>query len=215
VTRAAGRDGGDLAGWLAEQGLAPADGPDGIADLARVRALLLEAAREGWALSYSELLGLLSHRFTRPKMRALCRTLDAIDSAGEARGEPGLAVLVVRESDRLPGQGWWVGAAERWGYAGLWTGPEAAAFVQARQADVFRFWREQPGAPLVSPYERRRGMAQKGAGGNPGAVTKKGGDPGSGASSKSTGGKGGGGRSGGSKSGGGGNSGGGSSGGSK
>lgn len=58
-------------------------------------------------------------------------------------------------------------------------------------------------------------MAQKGAGGNPGAITSKGGDPGSGAKSKTTGGKGGGGRSGGSKSGGGGNSGGGSSGGSK
>lgn len=152
-------------------------------------------------------------------MRALCRTLDAIDTAGAARGEPGLAVLVVRESDRLPGQGWWVGAAERWDYAGLWIGPDAAELVRMRQAEVFRFWRgqdaEQASARLVSPRERRRGMAQKGAGGNPGAVTKKGGDPGSGAKSKTTGGKGGGGRSGGSKSGGGGNSGGGSSGGSK
>jgi hypothetical protein len=58
-------------------------------------------------------------------------------------------------------------------------------------------------------------MAQKGAGGNPGAIADKGGDPGSGTKSKTTGGKGGGGRSGGSKSGGGGNSGGGSSGGGK
>lgn len=215
MTRGAGRDGGDLAGWLAEQGLAPAEGPGGIADPARVRALLLDAAREGRALSYSELLGALGHRFTRPKMRALCRTLDAIDAAGEAGDEPGLAVLVVRESDRLPGQGWWVGVAERWGYAGPWTGADAAAFVRSKQADVFRFWREQPGARLVGSHERRRGMAQKGAGGNPGAVTKKGGDPGSGAKGKMTGGKGGGGRSGGSKSGGGGNSGGGSSGGSK
>ena len=58
-------------------------------------------------------------------------------------------------------------------------------------------------------------MAQKGAGGNAGAITNKGGDPGAGRESKKTGGKGGGGRSGGSKSGGGGNSGGGSSGGKK
>jgi uncharacterized membrane protein YgcG len=215
VTRAAGRDGGDLAGWLVEQGLAPADSAGGIADAERVRALLLDAAREGRALSYSELLGLLGHRFTRPKMRAVCRTLDAIDAAGEPRGEPGLAVLVVRESDHLPGQGWWIGAAERWGYAGLWTGPDAAAFVRAKQQEVFRFWREQASAPLVGLPERRRIMAQKGAGGNPGAVTDKGGDPGSGAKSKTTGGKGGGGRSGGSKSGSGGSSGGGSSGGSK
>ena len=149
MTRTVGRDGGDLAGWLAEQGLAPAEGPGGIADPGQVRALLLTAAREGRALSYSELLGMLGHRFTRPKMRALCRTLDAIDAAGEARGEPGLAVLVVRESDRLPGQGWWIGAAECWGYAGLWTGPDAASFVRAMQAEVFRFWREQGGAPLV------------------------------------------------------------------
>ena len=141
MTRAASRSGGDLAGWLAEQGLAPIEGPGGIADPARVRALLLAAAREGRALSYSELLGLLGHRFTRPKMRALCRTLDAIDAGGERDGEPGLAVLVVRESDRLPGQGWWVGAAERWGYTGLWTGPDAAAFAAAKQQDVFRFWR--------------------------------------------------------------------------
>ncbi len=140
MTRAAGRDGGDLAGWLAAQGLAEPGGPGAIADMARVRALLLAAARERRALSYSELLGMLGHRFTRPKMRALCRTLDAIDAAGEARGEPGLAVLVVRESDRLPGQGWWVGAAERWRYAGAWTGPEAAAFVREKQRAVFAFW---------------------------------------------------------------------------
>ena len=45
-------------------------------------------------------------------------------------------------------------------------------------------------------------MAQKGAGGNPGAVTKKGGDAGASGGGSGTGGKGGGGRSGGSKSGG-------------
>lgn len=135
---------GELAGWLAEQGLAPEAGPGGIADVERVRALLVTAAREDRALSYSELLGMLGHRFTRPKMRALCRTLDAIDAAGGARGEPGLAVLVVRESDRLPGQGWWIGAAERWRYAGAWTGPDAAAFVRSRQQAVFAWWSARP-----------------------------------------------------------------------
>jgi hypothetical protein len=73
-------------------------------------------------------------------MRAYCRTLDAIDAAGAAAGEPGLAVLVVRESDRLPGQGWWNGAAEAYGYKGEWTGPDAAALVKRLQAEVFDYW---------------------------------------------------------------------------
>lgn len=112
-----------------------------IADTARVKRLLVAAAREGVALSYSEILGQLGHRFTRPKMRALCRTLDAIDTAGGAAGEPGLAVLVVRESDRLPGQGWWAGGrALLLGHDGDWTGPEARALVRELQQDAFDFW---------------------------------------------------------------------------
>ena len=139
---AAGEE-GDLPRWLAEAGLAPDEGgPGAIADVARVRALLLDAARDGRDVSYSEMLLALGHRFTRPKMRALCRTLDAIDAAGSAAGEPGLAVLVVRESDRLPGQGWWVGVDARHGYRGDWTGPAAAAFVRERQAQVYDYWRE-------------------------------------------------------------------------
>jgi hypothetical protein len=73
-------------------------------------------------------------------MRAVCKTLDAIDAAGRAAGEPELAVLVVRESDRLPGQGWWTGASETRGYGGLWTGPEAAALVQKLQQQAFDHW---------------------------------------------------------------------------
>ncbi len=112
-----------------------------IADLARVRALLIDAARREAAISYSELLDQLDHRFTRPKMRALCRTLDAIDAAGAAAGEPDLAVLVVRESDGLPGQGWWTGGPlKREGYAGPWTGPQATAFVRGLQERAFQYW---------------------------------------------------------------------------
>lgn len=145
MPRSSGLDGGTLSQWLEDEGIVPGDaGPGTIADVAHVRALLLTAAREGRAMSYSELLGLLGHRFTRPKMRALCRTLDAIDEAGAGRGEPGLAVLVVRESDRLPGQGWWVGSGER-GYAGAWEGPEAAGYVRERQDAVFSFWADRSG----------------------------------------------------------------------
>lgn len=133
---------GDTLGrWLADEGLVPDEqGPGSLADVARVRALLIAAARERRAVSYSELLGQLGHRFTRPKMRAVCKTLDAIDSAGAAAGEPNLAVLVVRETERLPGQGWWVGARDAYGYQGEWTGPDAAALVARLQAEAFDYW---------------------------------------------------------------------------
>jgi len=130
-----------LSEWLEAEGIVPAAGPGAIADAGRVRAILIEAARRGEAVSYSQLLNELGHRFTRPKMRALCKTLDAIDARAEAAGEPELAVLVVRESDKLPGQGWWVGATASRAYKGSWTGPEAEAFVRGIQARVFEYWR--------------------------------------------------------------------------
>ena len=112
-----------------------------IADVALVRAHLVAAARRREAMSYSELLLDLGHRFTRPKMRALCRTLDAIDRAAAEAGEPDLAVLVVREADGLPGQGWWAeGHPMREGYEGPWSGPQASSFVRGLQARAFDFW---------------------------------------------------------------------------
>jgi hypothetical protein len=143
VTRARSGHGDTLAEWLEAEGIVPVEGPGAIADVSRVRALLVEAAREGRAMSYSELLGELGHRFTRPKMRAVCKTLDAIDTAAAAAGEPELAVLVVRESDRLPGQGWWTGAAEHPSYQGSWTGQEAMAFVRSIQEVAFRYWQKR------------------------------------------------------------------------
>ena len=112
-------------------------------DVDEVRALLVTAAREGRAVSYAETLASLGHRFTRPKMRALCKVLDAIDSQGEAMDEPELAVLVVRESDGLPGQGWWVGSSVRYGHDGDWTGPDARALVRELQGQAFDYWRER------------------------------------------------------------------------
>jgi len=134
---------GDTLGeWLVAEGIAPDSiGTEGISDVPRVRAILIEAASERRAVSYSELLGALGHRFTRPKMRAVCKTLDAIDAVASAAGEPELAVLVVRESDCLPGQGWWTGAAERYGYEGEWTGSAAARLVAQLQEKAFDHWR--------------------------------------------------------------------------
>lgn len=140
--RSSGLDGGTLSRWLEEEGIVPAEsGAGSLADVVRVRALLVAAAREGRAVSYSELLRDLGQRFTRPKMRAVCKTLDAIDREAAVAREPALAVLVVRESDRLPGQGWWTGAREAYGYDGEWEGPDAAGLVRELQSRAFDYWR--------------------------------------------------------------------------
>ena len=67
-------------------------------------------------------------------MRALCKVLGAVDHDGAERGEPELAVLVVRQSDGLPGQGWWVdGGASSHGYTGPWEGPKARRLIDKLQ----------------------------------------------------------------------------------
>jgi hypothetical protein len=111
-----------------------------LADPTEVRAILVASARAGESISYSEVLGLLGHHFSRPKMRALCKVLSFVDDEAEERGEPELAVLVVRQSDRLPGQGWWVGGARKHGYTGLWEGPKAAKLVRKIQKQAFDYW---------------------------------------------------------------------------
>jgi hypothetical protein len=60
--------------------------PTPVSDVAAVRHALIAAAQAGEAVSYAGLLGDLGHRFTRPLMRALCKTLDMIDEAGAAAG---------------------------------------------------------------------------------------------------------------------------------
>jgi len=112
-----------------------------LAGPAEVRAHLVAAAAAGQSITYSELLGALGHQFSRPKMRALCKVLAVVDEQAAALGEPALAVLVVRQSDGLPGQGWWVGdAAMIHGYEGPWQGAEAAKFIRRLQAQAFDHW---------------------------------------------------------------------------
>jgi hypothetical protein len=111
-------------------------------DVPRIKSLLEQAAREGRAVSYSELLLTLGFRFTRPKMRAVCKTLDEVDRRSAAEGAPSLAVLVVREGDGLPGQGWWTGRRD---YPGDWIGSEAQAFVRQLQGAVFAYWSDRSG----------------------------------------------------------------------
>ena len=111
-----------------------------LADPREVRAILIASARAGEPITYSEVLALLGHDFTRPKMRALCRVLSFVDDEAGEHGEPELAVLVVRQSDGLPGQGWWVGGAKKHGYTGQWEGPAAAKLIRRLQRQAFQHW---------------------------------------------------------------------------
>jgi hypothetical protein len=119
---------------------APEDGVDKSAlhDVALIESIVQTSAREGRWMSYSELLLSLGFRFSRPKMRAVCKTLAEVDRRAAAQGQPELAVLVVREGDGLPGQGWWTGRTD---YVGLWTGIEATAFIRAVQSKAFAYWK--------------------------------------------------------------------------
>jgi hypothetical protein len=117
-----------------------------LAEPEEVRLHLVAAARAGTPLSYGALLERLGYGFSRPKMRALCAILGAVDEEGARRGEPELAVLVVRQSDGLPGQGWWAaGGARSRGYEGPWEGPQARRFVEVIQAESFAFWQSRSG----------------------------------------------------------------------
>jgi hypothetical protein len=107
-------------------------------DLDHIESLLRASAQAGETFSYSGLLNRLGLLFSRPKMRALCKVLDEIDRRAAMADQPELAVLVVRESDRLPGQGWWIGRTD---YRGCWTGPEAADHIACLQRAAFSFWR--------------------------------------------------------------------------
>ena len=112
-----------------------------LADPREVRAHLVAAAAAREAITYSELLALLGHGFSRRKMRSLCKVLGAIDEEAAERGEPELAVLVVRQSDGLPGQGWWVaGGAAGYGHEGSWEGPEARRLIDKLQRRAFDYW---------------------------------------------------------------------------
>ena len=119
----------------------PAADVSALHDVARIKNILEQCAREGRAISYSELLLSLGFRFTRPKMRAVCKTLDKIDQLTVEEDAPALAVLVVREGDGLPGQGWWTGRTD---YQGEWTGPQAQAHIRTLQDVAFAYWQGKP-----------------------------------------------------------------------
>ncbi len=104
-----------------------------------LEALLILRAKAGKSISYGEVFQWFDLPFQRFQVGQLCAALDEVDRLQRGRGRPELAVLVVRQSDGLPGQGWWLSKnQETW--QGLFVGQEAAAFVRQVQQRAFGWW---------------------------------------------------------------------------
>jgi hypothetical protein len=111
-----------------------------LVDIDRLEALLIEAAGERRSLTYAEVLASFGIRIAPRRVYALCRDLGEVCARNRARGEPELAVLVVRKTDRLPGEGFFHSAWRDGAYDGPATGPEARAYIQRLTEDVFAYW---------------------------------------------------------------------------
>ena len=125
-------------------------------DVDRLEALLIAAARARRSLTYAEVLAHFGIRITPRRVFGLCRDLGAVCERNRARGEPEVAVLVVRKADRLPGEGFFHGYWRDGAYDGPATGPAAAAFIGAETERVFAFFaaRRAP-APIVQSVDGR------------------------------------------------------------
>lgn len=107
-----------------------------------LEALLILKARNRSAISYGEVFAWFGRRFQRFEVGQLCAALEEVDSLQRGRSRPELASLVVRASDGIPGQGWWLsGSRDAWD--GLFVGPQAAAFVRRHQQRAFDYWNEE------------------------------------------------------------------------
>ena len=120
-----------------------------LVEVDRLEALLIEAACDRRTLTYAEVLAHFGIRITPRRVYGLCRDLGTVCEGNRARGEPELAVLVVRKSDRLPGDGFFHDAWRDGTYDGPATGPAARAYIDQLTHAVFAFWdtaRPPPGS---------------------------------------------------------------------
>jgi hypothetical protein len=115
-------------------------GSASLVDVDRLEALLVSAARARKSLTYAEVLAHFGLRITPRRVFALCRDLGAVCERNRARGEPELAVLVVRKADRLPGEGFFHSLWRDGVYDGPATGPKAQAFIRRETERVFAYW---------------------------------------------------------------------------
>ncbi len=125
-------------------------------DLERLERVLIQAARERRPVTYGQLLGYFERKVTRITVGALCRDLGLVCRRVEARGGPDLAVLVVRKSDGLPGEGYFTALRREGGYRGPSTGPLAARTIARRQAAVFAYYADQETAASEAVVVVRR-----------------------------------------------------------
>ena len=109
-------------------------------DIDALEQLLIKAARDRRTLAYSEVLSHFGKRVTPIRVYALCRDLGAVSERNRARREPELAVLVVRKTDRLPGEGFFHGAWKDGSYDGPATGARARAYIDGLTEAVFDFF---------------------------------------------------------------------------
>ena len=124
-----------------------------LVDIDRLEKLLIEAARARRSLTYAEVLAHFGIRITPRRVFALCRDLGAVCERNRARGEPELAVLVVRKSDRLPGEGFFHSLWRDGTYDGPATGPAAATFIRRETERVFAYWGGGPRASSIIDRE--------------------------------------------------------------
>jgi hypothetical protein len=115
-------------------------GKASLVDIDRLEMLLIEAARARRSLTYAEVLASFGMPIAPRRVYALCRDLGQVCERNRARGEPELAVLVVRKSDRLPGEGFFHGLWRDGAYDGPAIGPEAEAYIRAQTEEVFAHW---------------------------------------------------------------------------
>ena len=111
-----------------------------LVELDELEKLLIEAARARRSLTYAEVLAHFGMRITPRRVYALCRDLGTVCERNRAHGEPELAVLVVRKSDRLPGEGFFHSLWRDGAYDGPATGPQAAGFIRRETERVFAHW---------------------------------------------------------------------------
>jgi hypothetical protein len=115
-------------------------------DIDRLERVLLDAARSGRTVTYGQVLRYFDKGVGRGTVALLCRDLGLVCARNRARGEPELAVLVVRKTDGLPGDGFMASEAAAGRWRGPLGGPEAAAHMRRLQAEVLAHFARGEGA---------------------------------------------------------------------
>jgi hypothetical protein len=114
-----------------------------VVDLDRLERVLIQSAVEGRPVTYGQVLAFFGWKVTQVTVGALCRDLGRIEARRHGEGWPDLACLVVRKSDRLPGEGYFNSLRSAGRYAGPSVGAAAERLVASRQARAQAWARER------------------------------------------------------------------------